>query len=84
MSDNPIDKDIRDVIAEEKSRGKHRVDVKARKERAELLRYIRDALELKTEREFLEAIRQLQLGDDPKKLENALKIWRSFSSLSRK
>jgi hypothetical protein len=36
-------------------------------------------LDARTEREFLDAIKLLGLGDDPLKRENALKIWRSFS-----
>lgn len=84
MPDEPIDKDVQDVIAEEKSRGRRPLDIKAKKERAELLRYIREALEAKTEHEFLDAIRGLQLGEDPERLQHAVTIWRSYSSSRRK
>ena len=77
MTDVPQDPDIRDVMREEKSRGKRRVDMKALRQREELLKGFREALKLKTEREFLEAIRELGLADDPEKLREALKIWRS-------
>ena len=73
------DKDLRDVMREEKSRGKRRVDPDEERKRQELLRAFRNALEARTEREFLEAIKLLGLDDDPQKRENALKIWRSFS-----
>jgi hypothetical protein len=73
------DKDLRDVMREEKSRGKRRVDPEEERKRQELLRTFRAALQARTEREFLDAIKLLGLGDDPQKRENALKIWRSFS-----
>jgi hypothetical protein len=66
-------------MREEKSRGKRRVDPDEERKRQELLRAFRNALEARTEREFLEAIKLLGLDDDPQKRENALKIWRSFS-----
>ena len=77
MTDVPQDPDIRDVMREEKSRGKRRVDMKALRQREELLNGFREALKLGTERKFLEAIRELGLADDPEKLREALKIWRS-------
>lgn len=79
VTTNAEDKDLRDVMREEKSRGKRRVDPKEERKRQELLRAFRDALDARTEREFLEAIKLLGLGDDPQKREKALKIWRSFS-----
>ena len=84
MPDRPFDEDIRDVMAEEKSRGKRPLDLKARKERAELMRQVREALGLDSETEFRQAIRGLQLDEDPKKLEEAVRLWRSFSSSRRK
>jgi hypothetical protein len=84
MPDEPFDKDIRDVMAEEKSRGKRPLDSKARKEKAELLRQVREALCLDTEMEFRQAIRGLQLDEDPQRLEDAVRLWRSFSSSRRK
>ena len=75
----PKDPDIQDVMKEEKSRGKRRVDMKALRERQELLQGLREALKLRTEHEFVEAIRELGLADDPEKLREALKIWRSSS-----
>ena len=84
MPTEPIDDDIRDVMAEEKTRGKRPLDLKARKERAELLRQVRAALDLDTEKDFRQAIRGLQLDEDPKRLEEAVRLWRSFSSSRRK
>lgn len=68
-------------MKEEKSRGKRRVDTKALQLRQERLKILREALtNSRTEREFLEAIRELGIADDPEKLREALKIWRSFFS----
>ena len=79
VTTNGEDKDLRDVMREEKSRGKRRVDPDEERKRQELLRAFRNALEARTEREFLEAIKLLGLDDDPQKRENVLKIWRSSS-----
>jgi hypothetical protein len=73
------DQNVRDVIREERSRGKRRVDIKELRRREELLNRFREALKLRTEHEFVEAIRELGLADDPEKLREALKIWRSSS-----
>jgi hypothetical protein len=73
--------DIQDVMREEKSRGKRRVDTGERQRRQEQLKALQEALKARTEREFVEAIRELGYDDDPEKLREALKIWRSsFSS----
>ncbi len=77
MRDEDIDSDIRDVMKEEKSRGKRRIDPGALRRRDELLVKYREALKLRTEREFLDAIRGIGLGDDPERLREILKIWRS-------
>ena len=69
--------DIRDVIQEEMQRGKLRrpVDLKTRKERAELLREFRELLKEGDEPEFLNALRAL--GIDPGSPEHfaALRVW---------
>jgi len=77
MADDPKDSDIRDVMREEKSRGKRRVDVEALRRREDLLKKFREALTLRTEREFVDAIREMKLADDPEKLRELLKIWRA-------
>lgn len=77
MADEPKDSDIRDVMREEKSRGKRRVDVEALRRREDLLKKFREALTLRTEREFVDAIREMKLADDPEKLRELLKIWRA-------
>jgi hypothetical protein len=69
--------DIDDVIKEEKSRGRRRVDTEALRRRADLLNKLRDVLTLRTEREFVDAIREMKLADDPEKLRELLKIWRA-------
>ena len=77
IADDPKDPDIQDVMREEKSRGKRRINMEALRRREYLLKKIREALTLRTEREFVEAIRELKLVDDPEKLRELLKIWRS-------
>jgi hypothetical protein len=81
VKDDPRDPDIQDVMREEKSRGKRRVDTKALQLTQHRRKVLREALNSKTEREFLEAIRELGLGDDPEKLREALKIWRASSQV---
>jgi hypothetical protein len=71
--------DIQDVMKEEKSRGKRRIDTTALQQRQKLLRGFREALNLRTEHEFVDAIRELGFADDPVKLREALKIWRASS-----
>jgi hypothetical protein len=78
---DPKDPDIQDVIREEKSRGKRPVDTKARQLRQQRLKALQIALKARTEREFVEAIRELGYGEDPEKLREALKIWRSSFSV---
>jgi hypothetical protein len=82
MFDDPINPDIQDIMREEKSRGKRRVDTKALELRQHRLKVLREALtNSKTEREFVEAIRELGYAADPEKLREALKIWRSSFSV---
>lgn len=81
MTDKSESLDIRDVMKEEKSRGKRRVDAKALQLRQDRLKLLREAIvNSRTEREFLEAIRELGFDDDPEKRREALKIWRSSFS----
>ena len=77
MKDDPKDPDIQDVMREEKSRGKRRIDTEALRRRQDLLKKFREALTLRTEREFVDAIREMKLADDPEKLRELLKIWRA-------
>lgn len=77
MPDDPRNSDIQDVMREEKSRGRRRIDVEALRRREELRKQFREALKLRTEREFIDAIREMKLADDPEKLRELLKIWRS-------
>lgn len=81
MKDDPKDPDILDVMKEEKSRGRRRVDTGARQRRQERIKALQEALKARTEREFVEAIRELGYADDPEKLREALKIWRSSFSV---
>ena len=69
--------DIRDVMADEKGRGRRRPkDPETKRQERELLRKFNEALSLENESDFLEAIRELGLTDDEQTLRNVLKIWR--------
>jgi hypothetical protein len=82
VTDDPRDPDIQDVMKEEESRGKRRVDTKAFQLKQKRLKLLRETLiNSQTEREFVEAIRELGYCDDPEKLREALKIWRSSFSV---
>jgi hypothetical protein len=69
--------DIHDVMHEEMRRGKSRrpVDLKTKKERAELLQGLRELLKDGDERDFLKALSAL--GIDPGSPEHfaALRVW---------
>lgn|GEM_PF-1773454 len=84
MANGTIDDDIREVMAEEKNRGRRPRDAEALKERRKHLEDLRVALTSRTEQEFLVAIRGLGLDDDPEKFAEALKIWRASSFLWRR
>jgi len=84
MLDNPKDDDIRDVMAEEKRRGKRPQDLEARKLHKERLETLRVILALTREQEAIDAIRLLGHGDDPKELEEILKVWRALSSSKKR
>ena len=74
-----MDDDIRDVMKEEKHRGrKHVLDLEAQKERQALLRDFGRLLKEGTEQEFLEAIRALGLKEGSDDFQNALRVWRSL------
>ncbi len=67
------------MMSEEKRRGRRPIDIAAKRRHQELLKRFREALELRNEKDFIEAIRELGLADDPARLQKALKIWRFYS-----
>jgi len=69
--------DIHDVRHEEMRRGKSRrpVDLKTRKERAELLHGLRELLKEGDEREFLKALRALGIDSGSPAHFLALRVW---------
>lgn len=83
MSDDPIDDEILEVMAEEKSRGRRPHDAKSRQRRKRDIQLSRELLAIPNEQEFIASIRALGYGDDPEKLAVIVKIWRSFSSLRK-
>lgn len=83
MANGTKDDDIRDVIAEEKSRGRRPCDAEAIKHRKDEIAMLRGIFATPREEDFVKAIRALGYGDDPEKFEEILKAWRVFSA-SRK
>lgn len=74
------EEDLRDVMEEEKSRGRRRpTEAAARRERARLLRGFRELLALDDERAFCAAIRELGLKDGSPEFREALRIWREHA-----
>jgi hypothetical protein len=83
MANGTKDDDIREVMAEEKSRGRRRRDTDALRARNAHLEELREALASRTEAEFRVAMRGLGLDEDSKMFAEALQIWR-VSSFSRR
>lgn len=72
--------DLDDVMREERARGRRRVDIEARRERARVVKAMREHLSLPTEEEFLEAMRRVGLEDGSPALEQALQAWHEYES----
>jgi hypothetical protein len=83
MADGTKDDDIREVMAEGKSRGKRPISGEARKLQRERRETMRRILGFTREADVIAAIDLLGRGDDPEELEKILKLWRALSS-SRK
>jgi hypothetical protein len=83
MTNGSNDDDIREVMAEEKSRGRRSHDAKARKQWRDEMEVLRGIFATPREEDFVRSIRALGYSDDPKSFEEILKAWRAFSS-SRK
>jgi hypothetical protein len=84
MPKDPKDDEIRDVMAEEKSRGKRPFDSEARKRKKQEWEILRGILAIPREEDFLRTIRELGYADDPKKTDEILKAWRALSSSRRR
>jgi hypothetical protein len=84
MANGTKDDDIREVMAEEKSRGRRPHDSKARKRKQDELEIIRGLFATPREEDFVRAIRALGYGDDPKQLEKIVKAWRDLASSRRR
>ncbi len=70
------DRELEDVMWEERSRGRRPVDTKARRERQKLLRDLRRLIETGDERGFLQAIRSAGLKDGSPEFLEAWRVWR--------
>lgn len=73
------DDDVKDVIAEEKARGKRRVDPQARREFQRLKREARLMLSMRDLRSFEQELLRLGLRPGSPEYEAAVKIWRESS-----
>ncbi len=76
MGNKEEERDLDDVIREEKSRGRRPVDMKARRERQKLLRDLRRLIATGDERGFLQAIRSVGLKDGSPEFLEAWRVWR--------
>ena len=68
--------DIRKVMAEERARGRKRVDTEARKAHEKLVRDLRYLLQLRDRKEFIENLLRLGLEPGSPRYELALQAWR--------
>lgn len=84
MANGTKDDDIREVMAEEKSRGKRPHDAAERKRKKAEIEVLRGLFATPREEDFVRAIRALGYGDDPKQFEKILKAWRDLSSSRRR
>ena len=74
-----MDEDLRDVMRQEKQRGRKRIlDLEARKQQEQLLRDFKKLLQEGTEQDFVSAIRALGLKEPSDAFQNALAVWRSL------
>ena len=76
--DDPKEREIKEVMAEEGRRGRRPIDLKARKQRQDRLAGFRSYLRLATEDEFVKAMLALGLREGSKELLSALELWREF------
>ena len=76
--DNDDDDDLHDVMLEETSRGRKRIDTAERRRMARILRSLR-RFKPEDEREFLDFIRRLGVRDGSPHFERVVKIWRDLS-----
>jgi hypothetical protein len=84
MANGTKDDDIREVMAEEGSRGRRPHDAAERKRKKEEIEVLRGLFATPREEDFARAIRALGYGDDPKQLEKIVKAWRDLSSSRRR
>jgi hypothetical protein len=78
--DENREKNLNEVMKQEKRRGRRPIDFEARKEQAQKLKDARKLLETATEAEFLDAMRAAGLHDGSPELLEALRIWRGYRS----
>ena len=69
------DDEVRDVMAEEKSRGKRKYDAAARKARPKMLRDVGYLLRLENRQEFAQNLIRLGLTPGSPAFELALRAW---------
>jgi hypothetical protein len=71
-------KNLDEVMRQEKARGRRPIDFEAGKRRAQTLRDMRKLLETAREEEFVAAIRAAGLRDGSPEFLEALRIWREY------
>jgi len=77
MDEDP-EKDIQEVMKQEKQRGRRPIDFGAAKRRAQTLRDMKKLLESASEEEFVTAIRAAGLSEGSPEYLEALRIWGGY------
>ena len=82
MSENDKDREIRDVMSQEKRRGRAPVDPARKREEIRLARALDRAMKAKNERGFSEALRKAGILEGSREWQNAWKAYRAYWSWS--
>ena len=72
------DKDLDDVIREERSRGRRPIDTDAQRKRQERLKMCRELLQYSSEREVRETILAYGLEDGSAEFLEVIQVWRAW------
>ena len=78
MSDEDRDREIRDVMSQEKRRGRAPIDPARKREALHLARVLDLAMKEKNERGFSEALRKAGIFEGSQEWQNAWKAYRAY------
>ena len=80
MSEDDKHQEIRDVMSQEKRRGKAPIDAARKREEIRLARELDRAMRSKNERGFSEALRKAGILEESQEWKNAWKAYRAYWS----